>query len=128
MGQYELAREDARRWLELEPESPYAYYYLGLTEYELLNLEEAQRMVEQSLALDSTYYPSYLLKAYIHYAWFEYDECEDWIVQWATTLYAREGKDRMVEAIYSLEGIDKPILEGAASKLQATYGETIYLS
>lgn len=128
MGRYEQAKEDVCRWLELEPDSPSASYYLGLIEYELSNLEAAQRMVDQSLALDETYYPSYLLQAYIHYSWFNYDECEDWIVKWATTLYAREGQERMNEAVYSLEGIDQPILDGAVSKLKTTYGDTVYLS
>jgi tetratricopeptide (TPR) repeat protein len=63
LGQHERANQLYRRAARLAPQSPRFSYNLAASERSLGRLAEAEAACDRAIALDSTHYPSYLLRS-----------------------------------------------------------------
>jgi tetratricopeptide (TPR) repeat protein len=63
LGYYEDARPDLIRYLSMKPGDGDGYYWLATLEYFLAEYDASIRYLDESIAADSTYAPSYFLRA-----------------------------------------------------------------
>ncbi len=60
VNEFESARDHLRFITRKYPDNAYAKFYLGLTEYQLGNIEAAQGQLRKAVALDSSHYVDYV--------------------------------------------------------------------
>ncbi|MFC9778499.1 tetratricopeptide repeat protein [Paenibacillus chitinolyticus] len=127
--EYAESRNLASQFSRLHPDSPSAFFNLGLVCFKLEGEEDAARNAfDQALALAPSYGACYIYKAYLDYGRLDFREAIENLANWSLFTFPELSLEERLEHLEELDGLNETVLEGAARRITELYQGHVYLS